>query len=185
MRIRMLPVAAAGSFVAITALVVTTSSAAFTASTDNTGNSWTAGTLALSDDDDGTAMFATTAMRPGATTENCIAVTYNGTIAGGVPVTLHAATPTPDLAPYLDLTVERGTGGGFGTCTGFSPTETAYTGTVAGFAAAHSNTGPGAGTWSPAPGGTATYRFEATLRSEDAAQGLSAAAVFTWKMQDG
>lgn len=73
-----------GSMAVVGLLVVTASSAAFTATTDNTGNAFNAATIALSDDDGGTAMFNVTGMVPGDTTEGCITVTYTGTADPGV-----------------------------------------------------------------------------------------------------
>lgn len=68
-----------GSMAVVGLLVVTASSAAFTATTDNTGNAFNAATIALSDDDGGTAMFDVSGLVPGDVTTGCITVTYTGT----------------------------------------------------------------------------------------------------------
>ncbi len=60
-------------------MVVTASSAAFTASTENPDNAFDAATIALTDDDGGTAMFTVTDMVPGDVATGCITVTYTGT----------------------------------------------------------------------------------------------------------
>lgn len=71
--------AVVGSMALVGLMVVTASRAAFTATTDNTGNAFNAATIALTDDDSGTAMFDVTGMVPGDTAEGCITVTYTGT----------------------------------------------------------------------------------------------------------
>lgn len=54
--------AAPGALVVSSALVFTASQAAFTATTANGPNTWSAGTVAISDDDAGSAMFTATAL---------------------------------------------------------------------------------------------------------------------------
>ncbi len=77
---RMVRIAAiVGSMAVVGLMIVTASRAAFTATTDNTGNAFNAATIALTDDDGGTAMFNVTGMVPGDTAEGCITVTYTGT----------------------------------------------------------------------------------------------------------
>jgi hypothetical protein len=71
------PVAA---FLVVGALVVVGSRAAFSATTANTANAWSAGTVVLSDDDSGSAMFNMSLMKPGSTSAKCIVVTYSGTL---------------------------------------------------------------------------------------------------------
>ena len=110
-------VAFSAAMLLLTMLVVTRSQAAFTASTSNTGNGFTAGDLSLFDDDNGTAMFNATGMVPGATVTECITVTYDGDVTPA-PVRLYG-TGTGALAQYLDLTIEVGTGGSSASCSGF------------------------------------------------------------------
>ncbi|GAA0810121.1 hypothetical protein [Spirilliplanes yamanashiensis] len=172
------------------ALVWQASSAAFTASTDNANNSWTSGSVTLTDNDFGGANFNETNLKPGDTGTKCILVTYNGSVASSV--TLYSNTPTGTLGQYLDLDVSVGSGS---TCA--SPgTQTQIFGdvntvpdnssdTLDNFAAAHTDWGTGAGTWTPSTAGTAKpYTFTYTLGGGDAAQGLSATGVqFTWEAQ--
>ena len=73
-------------------LVWQASNAAFSATTSNPGNSWTAGSVTLTDDDGGTspttgtAMFSAAGLVPGSTGSHCIAVTSTGTVpATGSP----------------------------------------------------------------------------------------------------
>lgn len=166
-------------------LVARTSSAAFSATTDNTANSWSAGSVAISDDDAAAAMFTVANLSPGVGSTECITVTYAGSI--DTTVKLYGAVTGGDgLDTYLDVTVRRGSGGSFGDCTGFSAVETVYTGTLAGLVAAHSDFASGAGTWAPtggAPDDDMTYEFAVTLQDDDLAQGKAATATFTWEAQ--
>jgi hypothetical protein len=62
-------------------LVWQSSKAAFTATTDNPGNSWEAGTVTL-DSDPGTAVFTTASkIKPDDPQSQCIDVTYQGNLA--------------------------------------------------------------------------------------------------------
>ena len=64
-------------------LVWQSSYSAFSATTSNPTNNWSAGTVALSDDDSNTAMFTASNLKPGATGTKCIAVTSTGSRASG------------------------------------------------------------------------------------------------------
>ena len=172
------------------ALVWQASSAAFTASTDNAGNSWTSGSVTLTDNDFAGANFNETNLKPGSTATKCILVTYNGSVASSVK--LYSNVPTGTLGQYLDFDVALGTGS---TCA--SPgTVTQFFGdadatpdddgdTLDNFAALHTNFGDGAGTWTPSTAATARpYFFTYTLGDDDDAQSLSATGVrFTWEAQ--
>ncbi len=166
------------------ALIVTASSAAFFATTDNSGNTWSAGTVILTDDDAGSAMFTVTNMSPLATVTECIVVTYSGTMLPS-DVNLYGVSGGTGLDAYLDVTVEEGTGGIFGNCTGFTPTSTIFaTNTLNNFATNHTNFTNGVGAWLPAANPESrTYRFTVTLQDNNLAQGLNATATFTWEAQ--
>ncbi|MGI9647612.1 MAG: hypothetical protein ACR2OI_03745 [Acidimicrobiia bacterium] len=179
-------VVAVFALVFVSALIVRTSASAFNATTDNTANTWTAGDVVLTDDDSAAAMFTVSAMAPGASQTECITVTYQGSLDASV--TLYGALTAGDgLDDYLNLTVYRGSGGSFGDCTGFTSAETVYTGTLDGFTGTHTNFGNGAGTWAPtggAPDDDMTYQFVVTLQDDNAAQGLTTTASFTWEAQN-
>lgn len=171
------------------ALVWQASYAAFTATTTNAGNSWTAGTVALTDDDASSAMFTASDLEPGSTGQRCIAVTYNGTLASAVELYIKPGELTGDttLDDHVDLVVTEGTGGGFGSCTGFVAGATAFTGDLASFAGAHTSFATGAGAWAPTGAGQArTYRFTYTLAADapDTVQGKTVGATFTWEAQN-
>jgi len=158
------------------------SSAAFTAQTGNSANGWDAGTVALSDDDSGTAMFAEANLRPGSTGEKCITVTYSGSLSASVK--MYSSAVSGALAPYVDLVIEEGNGGGSGSCTGFTSSGTAFTGTLAAFGSTKTDFASGAGSFAPAgPAHAETYHISYTVNATtpDSAQGASAAATFTWE----
>lgn len=165
------------------ALVVASSMAAFSATTSNAGNSWSAGTVVITDDDTGSAMFIVSNMAPLASVDNCIAVTYSGSLLPS-DVNLYGVSGGTGLDTYLDVTVEEGTGGVFDNCSGFTPTSTIFSGTLASFAATHTNFTNAAGAWNPAANPeTRVYRFTVSLQDSNLAQGLNATATFTWEAQ--
>ena len=191
-RSRKRPVASIGvlgaAVLLTTALIMTASMAAFSDTTDNSGNTWSAGTVVLTDDDGpGSAMFTVGNMAPLDTVIECIVVTYSGSLLPS-EVNLYGVSGGTGLDLYLDLTVEEGTGGQFGDCSfggGFTPIGPAiFTGTLATFASSHFNFGNGAGVWDPAANPESrTYRFTVTLQDDNGAQGLGATATFTWEAQ--
>jgi hypothetical protein len=172
------------SLLMVSVLVVTASRAAFSDTTDNAANSWAAGTVTITDDDSGSAMFSVTAMKPGQTVTNCIAVTYSGTLTPA-DVKLYGSTGGTGLDAYLDTTVEIGTGGSFGDCTGFTTSSTLFSGTLASFASTYTNWASGLAAWSPASTPESrTFKFTMTLQDDNSAQGLDATATFTWEAQN-
>ena len=174
------------SLVFVSFLVIRTSRSAFSDTTDNQTNQFSAGSVTLVDDDSAAAMFTVTDMAPSDQVTECITVTYQGSLDATV-VLYGALTAGDGLDDYLDLTVERGSGGSFGDCTGFSPAEVVYTGTLDGLTSTHTDFATGAGTWAPtggAPDDDMTYRFVVTLQDDNAAQGLTTTAAFTWEAQN-
>jgi hypothetical protein len=94
------------------AVVWQSTSAAFSATTENPGNSWRTGTVVLSDSDTGAALFNSTddgVLRPGSTRARCIRVDYTGDLPSDIR--LYVTTPSSgsaSLDPYLLMSVERG-----------------------------------------------------------------------------
>ena len=174
----------AGAVLLTGAFIVTASIAAFSDTTDNTGNTWSTGTVILEDNDLGAAMFIVTGMKPLDVVEKCIVVTYEGTLLPA-DVVLYGVSGGSGLDAYLDLVIDEGTGAAFGNCSGFSFTSNIFTGTLTSFAATHTNFGDGAGIWSPSANPESkTYRFTVTLQDDNAAQTLDATATFTWEAQN-
>ena len=71
-------IAIPAALVASGIVVSTASYSAFSSTTVNPTSNWTAGTVALTDDDSNTALFTATNLKPGQTGSNCIAVTGTG-----------------------------------------------------------------------------------------------------------
>jgi hypothetical protein len=184
-------VAALAGVAGCAAVVWHASYAAFSATTANPTNTWAAGTVALSDDDSNTAMFTAANLKPAATGTKCIAVTSTGTLPSAVKLYGTAPTSTNGLAGYLNLTVTQGTGGGSGSCTGFTPLGTGasvYTGTLAAFGSTATSYATGLGSWTPTGTGSETRVFQFTYTLDPAtpntAQGGTAAIGFTWEAQN-
>ena len=168
-------------------LVWQSSYAAFSSTTTNPTNNWTAGTVALTDDDSNTAMFTAAALKPGATGEKCIVVTSSGNLASTVKLYATTYSTTAALGSYIDLVIQEGSGGSFSSCTGFTSAATNFTGTLAAFAAANTNFGNGLSSWAPAAGTvTRTFRIAYTINTSapNSAQGGTAAAGLTWEAQN-
>jgi hypothetical protein len=174
--------AVVGGILLSTGVMWQASSAAFTATTSNAVNNWAAGTVSLADDDNTTAMFNASNLRPGSTGTKCIRLTYSGSLSTSVK--LYGTSVTGALAPHLDLVVEEGDGGTFADCTGFVASGTAYSGTLANFGATRTNFATGVGSFAPTGNGqTRTYRFTYTVNAAtpDSAQGATASGGFTWE----
>ncbi len=166
-------------------LVVGGSRAAFNSTTSNGSNSFAAGTVVLSDDDAGSVMFNLSGMKPGDTATKCINVSYTGSL----PANVHLyGSVAGGLGAYLDTTVDIGSGAAGGAssdCTGFVSSANLFGGTLTGFGAAHSNFGNGAAGFDGATNpSTRSYRVTVTLQDNNAAQGQSSTATFTWEAQN-
>lgn len=100
----------------------------FSATTQNSGNEISAGTVVLSDNDAGSAMFNVTNAKPGETWTRCIKISYSGTL----PSTIHIYQlgGQGPLSSYLKLKLEQGTQteATFPSCSGFTPDGTNGTG---------------------------------------------------------
>jgi hypothetical protein len=100
----------------------------FSATTQNSGNEISSGTVALSDNDAGSAQINITGAKPGDTWTRCIKVTYNGSLPADIHT--YVVGGTGPLAPYLHLTLSQGSqpAATFPSCTGFTPDATNGTG---------------------------------------------------------
>jgi hypothetical protein len=169
------------ALLASSAVVYQASNAAFTATTANPSNSWASGTVALTDNDAGAALFTASGIKPGDGGTKCIVVTYTGSIAASVK--LYATGYTDNgLGQYLTFSVDEGTGTA-ADCSDFSSTTALYSGTLDGFATGSTAYASGLSGWAPAGGSNATrtFRFSWTLQDTDNAQGKTSAATFTWE----
>jgi hypothetical protein len=184
-------IAVPAALIASGVIVSTASYSAFSATTVNPTSNWTAGTVALQDDDTNTALFTATNLKPGSTGQNCITVTSTGSLASAVKLYGTNAATTNGLSSYVNVTVQQGTGGGFGSCSGFTPLSTGgtlYTGTLADFASGHSNFATGVGTWTPTGSASESrvYQVSYSVSSStpNTAQSGTAALGLTWEAQN-
>jgi len=160
--------------------------AAFSATTENAGNAFAAGTVTISDNDAGVAMFNLADMKPGDNAVGCIEVTYSGSL--DPEVRAYGATTAGDgLEAYLDLTVERGDG----TCAAFGTSTAVWTNGTDGdlgiFLGAATDYATGVDNWTPtggAPDDTVPYRFTVGLQDDNAAQAKTVTVTFTWEAQN-
>lgn len=177
------------ALLASSAVVYQASNAAFTDTTDNAANAWAAGTVTLTDDDSGSAVVNLSGLKPGDSQTKCLNVTYGGDLAAAVKLYAGAYSDS-GLAQYLTFSIDEGTsaaGGASLSCSGFALGATLYTGTLAGFAAggsASTDFATGVSSWTPTGTQTRSYRFSWTLQDNNAAQGTSASATFTWEAQN-
>ena len=187
-RQRLVAAAVPAALLASGGMVWYSSYSAFSATTSNPTNNWTAGTVALSDDDTNTAMFTATNLKPGSTGTKCIAVTSTGSLASTVKLYGTSYSTTNGLGSNINLTVEEGTGATFSSCAGFTASSTIFSGTLASFGTTKTSFATGVGTWAPtgAASETKSYRIVYTLSSStpDTAQGGTAAMGFTWESQN-
>ncbi|MEQ1699421.1 MAG: hypothetical protein ABMA25_04885 [Ilumatobacteraceae bacterium] len=176
-------------------LVWQASYAAFSADTRNAGNSWSSGTVALTDDDGGSARFSVTNLIPGQTATACIRVTSTSSVFGPVKLYTLNATNMVGLAEYIKVSVTQGDGGSFSSCTGFVADSAGLivdSRSLAYIATNYSSYATGVGGWTTAISPESktyqiTYTFDATgLTQEqlDAFQGQHTGIDFEWEIQN-
>jgi len=167
---------------------------AFSSTTTNAGNTITAGTVAIADNDAGAAMYSIASAKPGESVSKCIKVTYTGSLDADVHI--YTGSTIGSLGQYVDLTITPGTQATstFPSCTGFTPDSggAIYTGTLQSFGSTKNSYAngvvdyPGSGTkW--ATNESVVYQVTAALQSSapDAAQGLTTGAhTFTWEARN-
>ncbi|HEX2028877.1 MAG TPA: hypothetical protein VHF25_12855 [Nitriliruptorales bacterium] len=135
--------------------------------------------VVLTDDDQGAGLFDADRLAPGPAGSNCVRVSYLG--GGAASVRLFGRSGGTGLDRSLHLTVEAGTGGAFGDCTGFSGTEL-YDGLLQDFTQAHADFPSGLVGVSPSSSQpTTTYRFSVWLLDDPGAQGRTASATLIWE----
>ncbi|MEX5271585.1 hypothetical protein [Kocuria sabuli] len=170
------------------------STAAFTATTRNSGNSWATGQVALTDDDAGRAGFTVENLVPGQTGERCIVVTSNSTVQGQVRAYVeNLAGSAAGLENHIDLVVERGTDGSFDDCTDFTPVTTSPGPRSLAFLAANNNSyAQGGAIWDTqgTTGESTVYRGTWTFDDDgltqqqlDALQGSRVSIDLVWELQ--
>ena len=189
-----------GAFAGASAAALAAASFAVAALTSSSSSSHTvaSGSLTLTDNDNGSALIAITNGVPGqssGTSTGCIKVTYTGSVSANLRL---YATVTGTLAPYLTLTVTRGTDSApsYKSCTNFSADSTNYIGSGAGVISSGLlsafPTSYAAGLVDPTSGSpetwtqneTHSYKFVITLNNDSNAQALSSTTTFTWEARN-
>jgi hypothetical protein len=214
MRRRLAVLGVVGGMLASGALTLSASYAAFNSTTTNGPNNWAAGSVTLTDDDSGAAMFTTGspgvtqvgtgAMKPGQSVVNCIKVTFAGNLANTVkfyawPVSGANGPGGTGILSYLHVKIEQATAGdGMGpACTNFGGTVTtiwdsgthpnAATDSLADFPTTRA-LGPSVGPASWNTNDFRVYRFTVSLDDTptlpNTSQGATATATFTWDAQN-
>ncbi|MBB1198612.1 MULTISPECIES: hypothetical protein [Curtobacterium] len=172
--------------------VSTASYSAFSATSSDDANNWSMGSVALSNDASNGALFSAANLKPGSTGTNCIAVTSSGSLPSAVKLYATNVQQTKALASYVTLQVKQGSGGGYGTCNGFTAASgadgTLYNDSLATFASTRTNYANGLGTWKPAGDKAEAKTFQITYTvSPDAPaslMGATASLGFTWEAQN-
>jgi hypothetical protein len=176
------------------ALVWQSSTAAFTATTRNAGNSWSTGQVTLTDDDQGRAGFTVTNLVPGQTGQRCIVVTSGSNVPGEVRSYVENLSGSAQgLEDHILLRVERGTGGNFESCDGFTPLPGALPArSLSELAEENYDYATGGAPWETTgtPGESMTYRgtwtFDTstlTQREVDALQGAQVSIDLVWELR--
>jgi hypothetical protein len=190
------------------AVVWQSTSAAFTATTENPGNSWQAGSVVLDDSARDVALFDPTndgAIKPEVPRSRCLRVDYTGSLPADIrlSVTTPAGAVTTTLDPYLVMSVEQGRNVTATTpvdvgCSDFPSAATptfVYNTTSAGDASAvqsktmsdlktHATYATGLPVGTAVPKDTSlTFRITYQVKNENPAQGTSTKATFTWEAQ--
>jgi hypothetical protein len=165
------------------------SQAAFVAETYNAGDNWQAGSVTLSNDGTGGAMFSIGSLVPGQTGSHCIVVTAEG--VPGVVKTYTQNNVLDGLENNIKIKIEQGTGGTYGDCSGFEAVTT-YAETSMATLFDASNYATGILPWTTSAGTTTksykfTWRFDTTgltPAQTNALEGKSVRADFEWELQN-
>ncbi len=177
---------------AVSGLVVSQASySAYSATTESPTSNWATGTVALSDDDRNMAEMTAANLKPGFTGTQCITVTSTGSLASDVRLYATNPTSTKGLAEHIDVTLVQGTGGSFGSCSGFTRLPvggTLYAGTMDGFGKTYTGFPNGLAGWSTTGEGEESRTYQVTFTvSPDApnsTQGGTASVGLTWEAQN-
>jgi hypothetical protein len=144
-----------------------------------TSRAWAADHLVIDSDADGGAMVTGANLGAGHMAPRCISISYNGAVADDA-LSLFAVTSGSDLASYIGVTIDMGTGGKYGDCSLFTGT-TIYEGTLADLGRVHGTelTALPLARLADARG-QVSFRFRFAISDDNRAQGQSTAADFTW-----
>ncbi len=162
---------------------------AFSETTTSSDNSFQAGTVALSDNDQDGFMYQVENAKPGVTTTRCIKVAYDGSLDADVRL-YTPTTAIPAAADSITLAIDKGTATGaiFPGCGVFTTQSTIYSGNLYHFQQNRNSYENGVAAY---PGSEAkwikddslVYRFR--LGVTDAGNGVTSEAhEFVWEAQN-
>ena len=163
---------------------------AFSDTKSNSGNSFSTGTVTLTDNASSAAMFnAVTGAAPGAaSTDRCIKVSYTGSLAATVKL-YTTDSSGGNLAPYTDVTITPGTYSGsepaFPSCTNFSASGAAiYTGTLDNFRTTKNSYANGVSCVA-SPNVVYTFSYTVSSSAPDTVQGgTTGSHSYTWEARN-
>jgi predicted ribosomally synthesized peptide with SipW-like signal peptide len=177
---------------ALVGLIVLGSFAAFTATTTNSGNTISSGTVTISQHAGATTLYNLTNQKPGQSTQKCLRVTYTGSLPATVELYASAGITNGTL---YNIQVERGSGmttlDSTMSCAGFVSTTTAFTAGALGTFPTSYATGidgkPTAGVWNQ--NDSVDYRFTITQNDDTTANAhttvtSSGTHSFTWEARN-
>jgi hypothetical protein len=153
---------------------------AFSSTTSNPGNSFSAGTVNISDNDGDVAAYNISGGKPGSTHMECVRVVYTGSLDSDV----HLYTPETigALGPYVNLTITPGTQSTPNPdCTGFTPDSggAIVNSTLSAWQTAHHDWAsglsllPSASATKWATNDAVVYQIKATLADDNNANGVT------------
>ena len=152
--------------------------ATFNDSLVSPGNSWETGAVTLTDNADGTALFAGygTDLAPGTQASRCIEVTYGGDVTADVRLYRGALD---DYGGQLDtlvtMKIELGSGSSCAAPGSWTQISDAT------LRATANDWSSGLGGWTVSSRATHPYRFTPTIAGDNAAQGSRVSAGFVWE----
>jgi hypothetical protein len=161
---------------------------AFTATTTNSGNSFAAGTVNISQHAGAATLYSATNQAPSATTAKCVRVTYTGSLAASVKMYVSSGITN---GTAFNLKVERGSGlttlDNTMSCAGFVSASTPYDGALGSFGTTYAggiDGKAGAAAW--AENDSVDYRITITVVDDSTPNARTSAVgtgshTFTWE----
>lgn len=139
-----------------------TSSALFTATTDNGPQSFTTGTVTLTDNDASGVMWSVTNLKPGDNDTKCIKVSYTGSLAASIKVYGSGLSATAGLEQWIKFTIDEGSSSSvvYPSCTNFAGPTNIFNAAISSFG---TNFGTGSGSWAPSAAAAKDYRIKYTV----------------------
>lgn len=153
---------------------------AFSATTENLNNQFATGSMTLTDNDSGTALFNVSGADANDSFTRCIRVTYASTGAIDATVRLYGATSGTGLDQFLTVDIDRADTGSAADCSDFAGAVGAvYDGTLQDFPDSYAAGTVTDGAWTN--GKAVTYRIAVTVQNTNAAMGRNVTQAFTWE----